>query len=209
MKKYLSFCIICLVSNAALSQIELGIKLSPAFSSNRASTNSSMISFDKNSFGLRYTIGITADISLADNYAFSTGLLFAAKRVAIKVTDPMGTLDEKYALQYLQLPATIKLFTNEVAIDTKVYFQLGGVFELKIDEKSKNEANRYIQKFDRLDISLYIGGGLEKKLGTNTSGYAGLFYQRGLINVISSNLPFDGKLEVQSSLMGIDFGFKF
>nr|GFD43164.1 hypothetical protein [Tanacetum cinerariifolium] len=72
------------------------------------------------------------DYFFGENYAFNTGLFLTGKGGTISYTEQLnfrpGTarVEQKIAMQYLELPLTVKLFTNEVAPDTRLYFQVGG-----------------------------------------------------------------------------------
>jgi hypothetical protein len=39
----------------------------------------------------------------------------------------------------IQVPVGVKLYTNEVAPDIRVYFQLGGTLDFKLAEKAKKK----------------------------------------------------------------------
>lgn len=191
------------------SQVTLGIKVSPTFSTNRIKSTSDTTSINSDGAALRFAIGPIADYEFRENYFVSTGLLFVAKRVGIEAVSDQRTITEEYDLQYLQVPLTIKLFTNEVALDKKIYFQLGGTLEFNINEPQKNQDNLLIQDFLIFDSSLLAGMGMEYKVGVNTILFGGITYQRGLVNSVNKKAPLDGDLSVKNDYFGIDFGVKF
>ena len=61
---------------------------------------------------------------------------FVPKRVGIESS---GGVEEAYRLHYLQIPIALKLFTNEVALDTRVYFQVGLTADVKLLEDNLTE----------------------------------------------------------------------
>jgi hypothetical protein len=155
--------------------------------------------------------GPVYDHFITDNYSFSTGLLYAPKRVGLErrhPNDPTKNRAESYNLQYLQLPATLKLFTNELALDTRIFFQLGGITEIKINEKPMNKVDPIVTRFQFFDVSLHLGAGVEHRLSYNTILFGGFFYNRGLINAAAKTPELDG-LRINNDLLGLDLGIKF
>ena len=208
MKKY--FLLIMIVGfgfTNSSAQTKLGVKLSPVLSFNRASSESDNLSVSPDGIGLRLSFGPTVDFFLKENYYFSTGLIYTPKRAAISVNDNGSVGEEDYKLQYLQIPATLKMFTNELAVDTRVYFQIGALPEIKIDEKGTSE-DTYIRKFRTFDFSIMAGLGLEYRLGVSSTIYGGLSYTRGLVNVASKR--YDNKdFILKNDLVSLDLGIKF
>lgn len=195
----------------AAAQLELGVKFSPLINYNRMNSGSDTLAISSNGAALRFSLGLLADYGFQDNYFFSTGLLYVTKQVRAKSENSSeGTIrEETYNLQYLQIPITLKLLTNEVALDKKIYVQLGGNLDLNIDEKAEASSNILVEDFRLLDFSLLLGVGMEMKLGVSTSFFAGVSYTRGLVNVVAAQAPLDGDLEINNDYFGIDLGIKF
>ncbi|EMR04313.1 porin family protein [Cesiribacter andamanensis] len=195
----------------AQAQSKIGIKFSPTLSTNRVNYEGSDFSVNSDGIGGRFVFGVVYDLFLADNYSFSTGLMYAPKRVGLEVTDRTTSMTrtEAYSLQYLQLPASLKLFTNELALDTRMYFQLGGLLDVKINEKAQSDDNRYIDKFQFFDFSVHLGAGAEYRLGYNTVLFGGFFYNRGVVNAARRTNDFADKLRINNDLLGLDLGIKF
>lgn len=213
MPKYIL--ITCLFVASALScfgQFKLGIQFSPTFSTNRIEASSDSLNIDTDGTGLRMAFGPIIDYQIKDNYYFSSGLLFVSKRVGVEASRKDGTglpVRETYGLQYLQVPLSLKLFTNEVAIDKKFYFQLGTTLEFAIDEKKKSDDNFLVEEFKLFDSSLLLGFGLEYKLGINTTLFGGFSYHRGLFNVVGEQAALDTDLKLKNDYLGLDIGVKF
>ena len=207
MRKLLFFLFTLLALQTAHAQSKVGIKFSPTLSTNRVSGEANGIS--ENGVGGRFIFGPVVDLFITENYYFSTGLLYAPKRAGITITPADGSTEEEaYKLQYLQIPATLKLFTNELALDTRVYFQLGGLFEVKISDKPAEEAYQYIEGFRLFDLGVHLGTGVEYRVGYNTLLFGGIYYNRGLINAVTKTLG-DADINIKNDLLGLEFGVKF
>ncbi len=195
----------------AEAQSKLGIKFSPTLSTNRIKYEGSDYAFSSDGVGGRFVFGPIYDHFLTDNYSISTGLLYAPKRVGLEIrrTGEANTT-ESYNLQYLQVPVTLKLFTNELALDTRVFFQLGGLMEVKINEKPGNKVNPVVDRFQFFDVGLHLGVGVEHRLGYNTILFGGFFYNRGLINAAAkTTIDMADDLKIHNDLLGLDLGVKF
>lgn len=216
MKKACLFFLGLVLAFGAEAQSKIGIKFSPTLSTNRIKYDGDDYGFSSDGVGGRFVFGPVYDHFLSDNYSFSTGLLYAPKRVGLEIRDnanPALSRTESYNLQYLQIPATLKLFTNELALDTRLFFQLGGIMEIKINEKTDADVPA-IDRFQFFDIGLHLGAGVEHRLGYNTILFGGFFYNRGLINaaakVNDTALPgLAEDLSINNDLLGLDLGVKF
>ncbi len=209
MRKLVLLVVAVLALQTAHAQSKIGIKFSPTLSTNRINDEDPDNAFSSNGVGGRFIFGPIVDLFITDNYYFSTGLLYAPKRAGLTITPTSGPkIQESYKLQYLQLPATLKLFTNELALDTRVYFQLGGLLEVKISEKPQKNGFVYVERFRPFDISIHLGTGVEYRIGYNTLLFGGFFYNRGLINTVTQTL---GAVDVniKNDLVGLDIGVKF
>ncbi len=213
------------LSLPAFSQTKLGLRLSPGLSFSRSeAANASNI--ENSNAALRFTFGPIADVFFRENYAFSTGLWFSTRRVgfqAASVTNnntdaPSG--DYYINTQYLQLPVSLKLFTNEVSPDLRIFFQMGGTIDVKIQENpdfSTSNDNALLLPFD---VGALIGTGFELVMGPNTILLGGLSYNRGLLNVmrrrannniVVNQAPIDqiGRLNTRQDFVSVDLGIKF
>lgn len=209
------------ISFGAYSQdpsIKLGIKLAPTFGSTRIVLDDPDVTIDNDGASMKMTFGLVVDKELAENYVFSTGLMYIPKKVGISLNPsnayagaPLNA-SEEYKLQYLQLPATLKLFTNEVSPDMRVYFQLGMALEIKLYEEADPELveQESIDAFQTFNIPLIMGAGMEYRAGVSTVLFGGISYQRGLTNIVkNTNVNFADELFIKSTLISIDLGVKF
>lgn len=204
-----SFLVLSLIFIAyhAQAQTQIGVKVSPLLSVNRVASDDDNISATSDGVGFRASFGPIIDFFLMENYYFSTGLLYTPKRAGITISEDNVKRSEDYKLQYLQLPATLKMFTNELALDTRIYFQIGGIPEIKIDEK-ETSGETFIRKFRAIDFSVMAGFGLEYRLGVSSTAFAGISYTRGLINSASKRFE-NHDFKLKHDLVSLDFGIKF
>jgi len=217
-------------SNAQDSKFRLGIRFAPNLAMTRVLDvkEDDGIKFENNGVGLRFSAGLTGDFYFGKNYSFYTGLWYSVQRAGIKFSDADGTSGKAiHNLQYVQIPVALKLFTNEIATDTKLYFVLGSTLGLKIDEKEKEwevsgPNGRGFSKpgagnsYSYFDAGLLLGAGAEMQMGENTILFGGLSYNRGLVNVQSDKGSFNDKgkkasdsFKITNSLLSLEVGIKF
>lgn len=196
------FFISCL---AASSQTRLGLKLAPVIVSNRVTNDAQNVDGDGSK--MKLSVGLIVDKPLSDTYFLSTGLIYMPKRAAFRSSD--NTVREEYKLQYLQIPATLKLFTNEVMPDMKVYFQVGGGIDIKVFDEPEDPSYVLIEKFNAVDFSVILGTGVEYRAGINTTLFGGISYQRGLANAVGEVAAGAQDVKLRNTVVSIDLGVKF
>lgn len=211
MRKLLPILLFSILSLNAFSQVQMGFKLSPIISGNRADADTDAVSVDNDGTGLRFTFGPIADFSLGDNenYYFSTGFWLTSKRAGISYTDGATRITQSYNLQYIQLPATLKFYTNEVGLDKRIFFQFGPTFDIKVSEKLKDgdRSQRVIRDFRFFDMTLYTAVALEYQIGNTTRIFGGISYSRGLINAAGDAL--NDNITYKNDYFAIDLGVMF
>lgn len=220
MKKLLFTLLFASIASVGFSQIKLGLKVSPNFSWNRLTTSADEDSpfNDIKADGIKIRFGATAflDFEFADNYAINTGIGYTNKGSGVKVGDE----STPYSLQYLEIPLAVKLFTNEIGTDMRMYFQVGIVNNInlsaKIDgektfkDEEKDETLNYTKHVKFFDLAVLMGAGIEMQMGSSTAFLAGLSYNRGLLNVDANyyDLETDG-FTIKNDYLAIDLGLKF
>lgn len=188
-----------------MAQVKLGLKLAPVVSANRAKNDAQTIENDGSK--MKFSIGLIADQSFSDTYYLSTGLVYLPKRAAFRSAD--NTVEEEYKLQYLQIPATLKLFTNEIAPDLKPFIQIGTGLEIKVFDEPEDPTYVTVEKFNPIDVPVILGAGVEYRAGINTTIFGGFSYQRGLINTVNESATGFEDLQIRNTVFSIDFGVKF
>jgi len=215
MRKIIVYVACSLVLTAGLiAQPKLGLKFSPSFTSSRVVHLSDTIQFSNGENVFKFSLGLMVDHQFTETYYFSSGLFFVPKQVAFNIEPDPGhsykNQTEVYDLQYLQIPVTLKLFTNELTPAMALYFQVGGSLDINIFNQPQQRAYTLIREFRTLDTNVLLGMGGEYRVGINTILFAGFTYQRGLSNIVRTTNP---KLEdgfaIRNTVLMIDFGIKF
>ncbi|WP_242929440.1 porin family protein [Pontibacter vulgaris] len=207
----------------AMAQVEIGLMVSPTISGNRF-ISEDKYNFEKESNSLRLGVGVVADYFFAKNYAFSTGLMYRSKGSEITYNytkdNGDGTADQvngkdDISLQYIELPISLKLFTNEVAPSTMLYFQVGTSLNTKVAAQVNNkkviDGEKVSKRFNIFEADVILGGGAEMQMGESTKLFAGLTYHRGLTNIddyYRDRLD-DKNFSLKNNGVSIDFGVKF
>lgn len=219
MKKLLLALGFLFMTNAAFAQWEIGIKLSPSIATNRVVAPKEF-NFSTMNAKTHFGGGVIADYFFGENYAFSTGIIYNAKGAGVKYNYTKGTTtikgEDEFAIQYLEIPITLKLFTNDIATDTRLYFQAGGSLDPRISAKVNGDKldadnKKYTTHFNLMDISALFGAGAEMQMGESTRIFGGFSYHRGLIDIDDFyEEKFDNKnIEIKNTYVALDLGLKF
>ncbi|HEY0977340.1 MAG TPA: porin family protein [Flavobacteriales bacterium] len=188
--------------------VRLGIKLAPNMGF--LSPDTKGLSSDGSRLG--FTFGLMSDFMLGTNknYAFSTGLYLnnvggKLKQNVAYIVDGQareGALSSELKLQYIEVPLTIKLLTNEIGY-MRYFGQLGfgPAFNIAAKATTTVPQGSGIEAMDDEDFqdnialfraSLVVGAGLEYNFSGNTSLMAGVNYSNGFTNTLN-DLEVDGK----------------
>ena len=211
MKNVFTASSVILAINTANAQTKIGLKLSSSINSPRISYTDGSYVIDKRTNAFNPLVVLFADMALAKNHYFSTGMGYISKRINL-ATDGFDTnlsSQKHYNIQYVQIPATLKLFTDEVALDKKLYFQFGPLFDIAVHHKENNPGLQIIKKFRPIDISLLFAAGMQIQLAPQTAVQIGVSYTRGLINVARKTAMENGNLIIKNDLYGIDLAVRF
>lgn len=203
----LLFPIVLLFALPAIGQVKLGLKLTPVVSINRVEALDTTTSWETNATAVRFIFGPTVDIYLTESYQISTGLWYVPRRYNAFPTG--ASTPDVRDVQYLQLPISMKLYTDEIMLDTKVYFQLGAVGEIRLTDRDQEPSVTYLPKVDLFGANVLLSAGLEYRWGYNTIVYGGILYQRGLFNVVSGGIGGNPTYALRQDLIGLDLGLKF
>lgn len=210
MKKLLFSTLFLFSVYLAEAQVRFGFKASPNISFNRIDAEADNTNFSTDGVGLRFQLGPIFDIEFKENHYFSTGIIFTSKRSVFSADSTVfartSTYTEDYSPQYLQVPLTLKLLTEEIGLDKKIYFQFGGTIDFKTNQQGEEE--NIVQSFRFFDLNSLLAIGLEYGLGINTKLFGGLIYQRGLLNVIGENL-YGENFKLRNDFVGLEVGIIF
>jgi hypothetical protein len=215
-KSFLLCCLILLCMEVFSQKVRLGLRFAPGAAFSRFSEEVDSVEFKGKGVGLRFFAGPEVNFVLGENYVFTTGLWYMTKRAGMQVKD--YSIEQVFNIQYLQLPATLKLYTNDIAVDTKLYFQFGATADIKLKQKTKvQEVINYVDKLRFFDASALVGAGLQLQMGQNTYFFAGITYSRGLIpsiakvkeRVTPNNEVLPQVKGLKNDLLALDFGLRF
>lgn len=229
MKKIALPIILILLVTKGFSQIDIGIQISPTISMNRVSNDIEGFTLENDGSQLSFSGGLIADYYLNDNIALSSGVWYSNKKSTLK----SGEATLEYSLQYVQIPISVKMFTNNITDKMRLYFQGGVTADLKITEKALNDQAKEYKKNDKFgklfDVGLLLSTGVELNIGTSNKLYAGIIYNRGLVNVYTEDTQSNikdaaksdpdkeatddeidsSKMAFKNDLLSLVIGFKF
>ncbi len=230
MKKLLIIASFILISLTIFAQEEpafhFGVKASPSLAWLRSDTKG--YASDGSKFGFSY--GLITDFNFASKYAFSTGIDITYRGGKFKTVQELKDIVNKdsvistsasYVLQYLEIPITLKLKTNEIGSVT-YYVQVGVAPGINIRARKNYESstqttvsgipqtiNAEENKLDAqseinsLNLSMIIGGGVEYTLSGQTVLVGGIQFNNGFLDV------FDGDPKVNSNYLALTLGILF
>lgn len=188
---------------------------------------------------LRFKYGLVFDYKFADNFWFGTGLDITYLGGSLNYQYPAFIKEDEvsstnnsnyikvnsasYTAQYLELPLTVKMKTNE--INNMVYFaQVGLNNGFRLDAKTKFGSFNKVKTLNDatlIRIAINISGGVEYNLTGTTSLLLGITYNNGFTNLLSGSSDFvkidlkkngaltDLNTNVRSNYIGLNIGFLF
>ncbi|MDA0196768.1 MAG: porin family protein [Bacteroidetes bacterium] len=211
MKKVLLVSLVIISSFDIFSQLRIGLRFGGAVSNPRINEISDTLDISKKETSIKPLFGLTLDFPIKDNVIFSSGLGYAPKKISIDYTGNSGNFEgsEEHKLQYIQIPLLIRFITNEISPGMKLYFTTGFTGDVKVFQESNLKDPEIVDKFQPIDASFNLGGGLEFSLGPDTDFYGGLVYYRGLINSMKDAVSSDANLRINNDLLGIEVGIRF
>jgi hypothetical protein len=212
MRKYIICAVLALsFSSVLLSQeYHIGIKVAPTLSNVRTSVGEGGTSLERDGSAVKFLIGAFVDIPFKENYHFHTGVNFASKVTKISADNGITPLRlEEYDHEYIQVPLLLKLYTNELILDTRIFFNFGIIPEIRLNTSNEAPGNILITEFSDLDIAGNFGGGVERSIGVNTRIFAGLNYNIGFLNTVQTQNSAFSDFTLKSNLFSLELGIKF
>jgi hypothetical protein len=228
-KLLLSLLAVAAATTTVSAQVEIGLKVSPSVNYLRADAPTEN-AFKSEGSQLGFGGGLVVDYFFGENYAFSTGLQLTGKggSYSYQYKDPNGSGSlsggtTKLGIQYLEAPVTIKLFTNEIATDIRLYFQAGASVAVPIGARLNGEKRfvdpttggetTAIKHVFFVDANALAGFGAEYQLAKSTKVFAGLSYHRGLLNLDNyfddERNPKLKDVTLKNNVFAVDLGLKF
>lgn len=194
------------------NRVELSFHLLPTLTWNSVVGSGTSARFDSPGASLQYSVGPSVDIYVMQNrYALSTGLWYTAKNVGFVHPASDGGGLSTYNLQYIQLPVTMKLMSDNLIKTGRTYVQYGVIVDVKVAEraldKTRNvfyQRNSSRNQFTPTDFGLMLAVGYERQISATNSLLVSLQYQRSVIN--TTTLP---ELSSKTNLLALGAGLSF
>lgn len=211
--------------------VRLGIKVAPNMSWLKADTKG--LEGDGSKIGFTFGLVTEFPIGNSGNYRFGTGLFlnYAGGNYlqAITYTDANGQLltrdlSSKTKLQYVELPLTVKLMTNEIGY-MRYYGRLGFGAAFNLSAKGDFETLAVgpngvagISSFEDEDIKdgiqpfragLIVGGGLEYNFSGSTTVQVGVNYHNGFTNLLKDAKVGDKTAKLLQNYLELDLAVFF
>lgn len=183
---------------------------------------------------LGFTYGLITEFNFAERYAFATGLDVSYRGgktksiTTVNLKNGAGgdstittTTESTTTLQYIEIPITLKLKTNEIGYLT-YYLQAGLAPGINIRARGSSKTSTQISSggssvnnsaeaddtdvksgVNSLNLSMVIGGGVEYTLSGSTVLLAGIEFNNGFVDV------FDGPTKANSNFLALKLGVLF
>jgi hypothetical protein len=184
--RYLLFFLVSLTTATyALAQDRIALKLSPGLCYGRVHTNPDTAYYASQGAAFRGKVGACYDWTIKEYYSVSVGGFFLAKELGLQ-NKGLG-LEEHHEIQYLQIPATLKLYTSEIDLDLHAYAELGFSLAFKVSDRvtTLTPGKQYVIDNLRVwEVGALLGGGCEYHISLTTSLFAGLCYQPALSSIV-------------------------
>ena len=216
-KLFILFFIVCVAFlNVKGQDLRFGLTASPNVGWYKIDNTS--ISEQGPKIGVSYGVMVDFLIGASERYAFSTGLFIShtGSQRSYNYVESIPNFDTLFndKLQYIELPVTLRLRTNEIGYLT-YYGQFGFVPGIKIRGRGDIEYlgpattteadNVKLDNINLFNAALYVGGGIEYSLSGNTALIAGLFFNNGFTNIVNDK---DGD-KISLNRLGLTVGILF
>lgn len=192
---------------------QIGVKFGPNYSNVRAKTEGENTSIKRDGASVKFLVGAFVDMPFKENYFFHTGINYVSKSTKVTVQDDIyaggSPFSEEYNHESIQLPLLLKLYTNEILLDTKVFFNFGLVPEIILTSSDESPKNVLVEEFNTFDLSGNFGGGIEYAIGVNTKLFVSLNYYLGFLNQVKTQSNSFDEFMLKSNLLSLEFGIKF
>jgi hypothetical protein len=234
MRKLITFALLALLATNATAGsdegLHFGLKAAPSLSWLR--TDSKGIESNGSKFGFNY--GLITEFNFSDHYAFATGIDVTYRGGKLRSTTTTEsiingtaattttTTDVTNTLQYIEIPLTLKLKTNEIGYFT-YYLQAGLAPGINIRARSDYKSNTQVTQtgqpttttnfseddadiqssINTLNLSMIIGGGVEYTLSGTTVLLTGIEFNNGLLDVD------DTSYKINSNYLALKIGILF
>jgi hypothetical protein len=202
MKKLLAACLIFILAQSVKAQEDdwrFGVKINPMLTWLKTDPDNPRVQDEMNQgahFGIGY--GIMADYFPKEHYGFGAELRLSNFSEKFKVVQGAAEIDRSMSLQYLELPLTLKMRTNEMGY-LRYFAQAGFMPALNLRAKGNidtfvttgstvvSRINNDIKLTDVNTFMTYVvaGAGAEYNPGGHSRFIFELLFQKGFTNIWS------------------------
>jgi Outer membrane protein beta-barrel domain len=230
MKRLLATLCLLVITITTFAQDEqsfhFGLKVAPSLAWLKSDTKG----YDSDGSIFGFTYGLITDFNFAQRYAFGTGIDITYRGGKFKSVEGLKTTvgedsiistSSTYNMQYIEIPITLKLKTNEIGSVT--YFMQIGVSPgvcIRARQSYASTTQRTVSgtvyntsasedKIDVMDdinnfnLSMIIGAGLEYTLSGSTVLLGGIQFNNGFLDA------FDGTPKVNTNYLALTLGVLF
>ena len=197
-------------SSFAQTNVRFGFTTSPGIS--WYSADSKYLDSKGTRFSFNYGAIVDLVIDNNERYTISSGItidMSGGKLAGISSDSiPLGSSSLTTKVQYLEIPLSLKLRSNESANNLTYYGSLGIVNSFRIRSRGDYEYNSVgeesvseenikvnnlpfypsnIKKISPYHLALQFEGGVEFRVSDNTALVGGLYFRNGFTNVVDDN----------------------
>ncbi|NTW25971.1 MAG: PorT family protein [Lentimicrobium sp.] len=191
---------------AQYKAVSLGVKAAP----NLGWFKSDQQGYESQGTVAGFSWGLVAEFYFAENYAFATGFNFDFQNGKLSYPEERdgiaGTLTRNYRLKYLEIPAMIKMKTNEIkgfrffgqiGLGTGVRLSSKGedVFEAPGEPTETTDFRLIDSQTTLFRASMIVGAGLEYPFDNSSALVVGFNFNNGFTNALKGNNTVDSSLE--------------
>lgn len=192
------------------TKFSFGLKVAPTLAWLKSETKS--VENDGAKLGFAY--GLMADYNFSKNYALGTGVEVSYRggksKQEVDILGTKQTFKQSLTLQYIEIPVTMKLKTNEIGYIT--YFgKFGFAPGLNIKAKADNEVNGVKEEdvsvksnINSFNLSFLAGIGAQYSLGGKTAVLMGITFNNGFLDIDDTE-----GTKATSSFLALDLGVMF
>lgn len=205
-------------TQSSAQDFKMGLSISP----NTAWMVSTDYVHEADGVKVNFGFEFMADVLFTENYALGLGVNVFNTGGDVEYyssEDPVVKVERTYSLQYVELPLTFKMRTNEIG-----YTTVFGRFGLGIGMNIKAEADEALDSAGREPInadedinlfraSMIVGGGIERTISGTTALVVGLNYNTSFTNTYKDveliNLGNKSNMRGHDSFISLSLGILF
>ncbi|MBK9292420.1 MAG: PorT family protein [Bacteroidetes bacterium] len=216
------FLAISVTSFAQEKAFQFGFELAPNIGWVSPNTNN----YETDGVRMGFSWGFVGDIYLVENYAINTGLRFlylnGKYTFPEKKDDSNGLTRRKLNTSYVQIPAVLRMRTQEISNGYSIYGDFGLALALRLNASADEKFyvnDRLFGTENKKDVdnemrysrtSMIIGAGVYKELAETTKLNIGLRWDNGLLNVLKGTNNISGdKVKGTFSFLELKVGVLF